>query len=81
MSYTNAQKTSLRKELKMAGYKCRINEKVSPFSDKVITFISFILPDGKVVNPTTASVYGEAFYRDHKRAFEIINNFRKINGE
>jgi hypothetical protein len=75
MTYTNKQKTQLRKSLKAVGYKCRINEKVSPFSDKVVTFISFILPNGKTISVTGGNVFSAEFYNEHKTAFEIINKF------
>jgi len=75
MKYTNEQKNALRQELKGAGYGCRIQEKVSPFSDKIVTFISFIPAGEKPVMVTGSSVYGAAFYQEHKAAFEIINRF------
>jgi len=77
MKYTNVQKIWLRKKLKEFGYGCRINEKMSPFSDKIVTFISFILPDKKVVKVTGCGVWDESFYREHKVAFEIISEFIK----
>jgi len=81
MKYTNKQKLSLRKSLKAIGYGCKIQEIRSPFSDRTVTFISFILPDKKIVNVTVANVYGEAFYRDHKPAFELVNLFIDNNGD
>lgn len=80
MKYTNQQKTMLRKKLKAAGYGCQINEKQSPFSDKIMTFFYFKLPDGHRVSVSSmgthgGTVYGAAFYRDHKIAFDIMNEF------
>jgi hypothetical protein len=76
MKYTNEQKNQLRQSLKAAGYGCRIQEKQSPFSDKIVTFISFIPAGEKPVMVTGAGVFGADFYQKHKVAFEIINQFK-----
>lgn len=68
-------KTSLRKKLKEIGYKCKINEKQSPFSDKIVTFISLILPNGRTIPVSKGTVYSKEFYDEHKQAFDIINTF------
>ena len=79
MTYTNKQKTQLRKALKNIGYKCRINEKVSPFSDKVSTFISLVLSNGKSYQICKGNVFTAEFYNEHKAAFDIINKFIEEN--
>lgn len=79
MTYTNKQKTQLRKSLKNVGYKCRINEKVSPFSDKVLTIISLVLPNGKAYQISKGNIFSTEFYNEHKVAFDIINKFVEDN--
>ncbi len=79
MTYTNKQKTQLRKSLKNVGYKCRINEKASPFSDKVLTIISLVLPNGKAYQISKGNIFTTEFYNEHKVAFDIINKFVEDN--
>lgn len=75
MTYTNKQKTELRKSLKSIGYNCSISEKLSPFSDNVVTFISLILPNGTKISISGGNVYGRKFIEDHAQAIGIINKF------
>jgi hypothetical protein len=74
MKYTNEQKVELRTSLKKIGYGCKIQEKQSPFSDKIVTFISFVLPD-KSAPMIGANVFPAEFRNKHAAAFDIVNNF------
>ena len=76
MKYTNEQKNELRKELKSLGYKCKITEQQSPFSDKIVTFISFVTPDGKAPM-IGANAFPAEFYNTHKKAFEAVSKFKE----
>jgi hypothetical protein len=76
MKYTSEQKTELRTALKIAGYGCKIQEKQSPFSDKIVTFLSFVLPD-KSAPMISANCFASEFRNKHAIAFDIVNGFEK----
>jgi hypothetical protein len=69
-------KAQLRKVLKEIGYNCSFTIGHSPFSDKTVTFVSMILPDGNKVSVSSASVFGKGFYDEHRKAFDLINEWR-----
>lgn len=64
-----------KQELKSIGYGLSISRKQSPFSDKIVTFLSLILPDKTKILITGASVFTQDFFNKHGKAMEI---FRKI---
>lgn len=61
---------------KYAGYNCSFSTKQSPFSDKTVTFVSLILPNGDKVPVSSASVFGAGFYQEHRDALALINQWR-----
>jgi hypothetical protein len=62
-----------RKQLKTIGYNVSVSKKQSPFSDKVVTFLSLVLPDKTKVLITGASVFTQDFFDKHGKAMEIFN--------
>lgn len=78
----NMTQSELRKALKAltgancAGYNCSFSTKQSPFSDKAVTFVYLILPNGEKVQITSACVFGKGFYEEHRDALALINQWR-----
>lgn len=72
----NMTQNELRKALKGIGYGCSFSTKQSPFSDKAVTFVYLILPNGEKVQITSACVFGKGFYEEHREALALINQWR-----
>jgi hypothetical protein len=66
-------KLDTKKALKAIGYGLSLSEKQSPFSDKIVTFKTLIMPNKDRIMITSASVFGAEFYQEHKTALELIN--------